>query len=202
VTALTGTRYYAIAEYVDTGVSHRLAQTSNGSLRFITAPDVALRTFARDDFTRVRDFCASRGMRLYRWRAINPYPWLEVDHDTKLPHPAVARGLNAIGNRIHRHLRINEGTRTRARQQALWDDAVRRYGSEAAAARWVARPGTSRHEDHDGDGWGDAADVVDALDGENLRPMLERRGLMGWVRDELGLTFPMDYEPWHLERTR
>lgn len=196
----TGARYFAIAESTVTGVTHRLAQTSNGSLRFIGAKDVALRTFAREDFARVRDFCAKHHLRLIRWRAIDPYPWLEVDHDTKLPHPAVARGLNAIGNRIHRRLRINEGTRTHARQQDLWDDAVRRYGSEAAAARWVARPGTSRHEDHDGDGWGDAADVQDALDGENLRPMLERRNLVDWVRDDLGLTFPMDYEPWHIQR--
>lgn len=30
-------------------------------------------------------------------------------------------------------------------QKILWDAAVKKYGSEAEAAKWVARPGTSNH---------------------------------------------------------
>lgn len=188
--ATVSTRYFAVARDLETKRVHRLAQTANGSIRYVTAQDVALRTFARDDLDRVRDFCMKRGMRLERWRAIDPYPWLEVDPDTRLPHPKLARILNEAGRRCGRKLRINEGTRTRARQQQLWDANPN--------PRFVARPGTSRHEDLDGDGWGIAADVVDALDGENLRPMLERRDLLGWFAQQ-GAHFPMSWEPWHTE---
>lgn len=50
-------------------------------------------------------------------------------------------------------LRINSGRRTPEHQEELFRDAVARYGSEAAAARWVARADTSVHVS------GDAIDV-------------------------------------------
>jgi len=118
------------------------------------------------------------------------YEWLVVDSDTSLPHPELARLLDETGRRCGRVLRIREGTRSRARQQELWN--------ANPDPRWVAYPGTSNHEDQNGDGYGIAADVGDAVDGENLRPMLERRGLYDWFRRQ-GAHFPMTHEPWHAE---
>jgi hypothetical protein len=37
------------------------------------------------------------------------------------------------------------GLRTMARQQELWDRALRKYGSEQEARKWVAEPGGSAH---------------------------------------------------------
>ena len=48
---------------------------------------------------------------------------------------------------------VTSGWRSPDYQQRLLDDAVRVYGSEAEAARWVARPETSRHVS------GDAIDI-------------------------------------------
>lgn len=42
-------------------------------------------------------------------------------------------------------LEVTSGRRTRARQQQLFDDAVRQYGSAAAARRWVLPPSESEH---------------------------------------------------------
>src|SRR5436305_2186807 len=40
---------------------------------------------------------------------------------------------------------VDSGWRSRAYQEQLFHDAVSRYGSEAAAARWVATPATPSH---------------------------------------------------------
>jgi zinc D-Ala-D-Ala carboxypeptidase len=41
---------------------------------------------------------------------------------------------------------VNSGWRSEKYQVQLFEQAVSRYGSEAAASEWVARPGTSVHE--------------------------------------------------------
>ena len=50
-------------------------------------------------------------------------------------------------------LEVSSGWRSRRYQAELFREAVEKYGSEAEAERWVARPGTSVHEA------GDAVDV-------------------------------------------
>lgn len=45
-----------------------------------------------------------------------------------------------------RRLRVLSGYRSSARQAALFARAVAQYGSEAAARRWVAPPGSSAHQ--------------------------------------------------------
>lgn len=70
-------------------------------------------------------------------------------------------------------------------QQRLWNDAVARYGSEAAARRWVAPPGRSNHNH------GVAVDL------HYVSSAAKR-----WVHDNagrFGMRFPMDHEPWHIE---
>lgn len=41
---------------------------------------------------------------------------------------------------------VNSGWRSKKYQEQLFAQAVSKYGSDAEAARWVARPGTSAHE--------------------------------------------------------
>jgi hypothetical protein len=68
-------------------------------------------------------------------------------------------------------------------QKRLWDAAVKKYGSEQAAAKWVARPGKSRHGKKSGEG---AADV--SL-GAQLDASSDR------------LYRPMSWEDWHVQLT-
>jgi peptidoglycan hydrolase-like protein with peptidoglycan-binding domain len=67
---------------------------------------------------------------------------------------------------------VNSGYRPPWYQKRLWDAAVKKYGSEQAASKWVARPGTSNHGRKGGQG---AVDVslggqLDASSGQLQRP--------------------------------
>jgi hypothetical protein len=78
---------------------------------------------------------------------------------------------------------VNSGYRPAWYQKRLWDAAVRKYGSEQAAAKWVARPGRSRHGQKGGNG------AVDVSLGHELDASTQR------------LFRPMDWEPWHVQLT-
>jgi peptidoglycan hydrolase-like protein with peptidoglycan-binding domain len=78
---------------------------------------------------------------------------------------------------------VNSGYRPAWYQQRLWDAAVKQYGSEQAASKWVARPGTSRHGRKGGQG---AADVTNGAELDAASGALYR---------------PMDWEPWHMQVT-
>jgi hypothetical protein len=73
------------------------------------------------------------------------------------------------------------GYRSVERQTQLWNAAVKKYGSAAAARKWVAPPGKSNHNH------GVAADLAGDL-------ALAKR-----LAPQFGLHFPMDWEPWHIE---
>lgn len=76
---------------------------------------------------------------------------------------------------------LGSGYRSVERQQQLWNAAVKKYGSEAAARKWVAPPGKSNHNH------GVAGDLQGDLDlAHRLAPLY-------------GLYFPMKHEPWHIE---
>jgi LAS superfamily LD-carboxypeptidase LdcB len=98
---------------------------------------------------------------------------------------ALERMIDAAPPAIRDSLRINSGYRSESKQRELWDAAVRKYGSEADARKWVAPPGRSFH------GKGLAADLKFAT--------AEARK---WVHNnaaKYGLTFPLKNEPWHVE---
>jgi len=81
-------------------------------------------------------------------------------------------------------VKINSAFRSPAVQAQLFDRAVKKYGSVAAARKWVAPPGRSRH------GHGDAADI-------KMSPAARQ-----WIHanaGNYGLAFPMSWEPWHIE---
>lgn len=80
---------------------------------------------------------------------------------------------------------VNSGYRTIARQQFLWDRALKKYGSPEAARKWVAPPGHSMHNKRLASdlGFKSAADEQ-------------------WAHQhaaDYGLRFRMGHEPWHIE---
>ncbi len=100
--------------------------------------------------------------------------------DLTIAYTLAARDAHAAGV----PLRINSGKRSRAQQQALWDEALATYGSAAAARRWVLPPGESTHVS------GRAIDVA-PLAGASW---LARHGA------RYGLCRTFDNEWWHFER--
>lgn len=91
------------------------------------------------------------------------------------------RRLDALIAASGDRLKVSSGYRSPERQAKLFSAAVKKYGSEAAARKWVAPPGKSRH------GMGIAADLG---------------GDLAWARNNarrFGLYFPMSWENWHIE---
>jgi D-alanyl-D-alanine carboxypeptidase len=78
---------------------------------------------------------------------------------------------------------VNSGWRSEKYQEQLFEQAVSKYGSEAKAAQWVARPGTSAHES------GDAVDIGP----DDAAAWLSEHGA------EHGLCQIYSNEPWHYE---
>jgi len=91
---------------------------------------------------------------------------------------------------------ITSGYRGVAHQQRLWANALQRYGSPAAARRWVAPPGGSPHHT------GRAVDLSLGLrnDSSNV-PALRTTAAYKWLvcnAGRFGFT-PYANEPWHWE---
>ena len=84
-------------------------------------------------------------------------------------------------------LEIGSGFRSVERQAELFNAAVQKYGSEAAARKWVAPPGKSMHNH------GSAVDLA------YVTP--EARQWAHTNAGNFGLSFPMAHEPWHVELT-
>ncbi|KIP99272.1 tail protein [Agrobacterium tumefaciens] len=80
---------------------------------------------------------------------------------------------------------VNSGFRSVERQQELWLQALKKYGSPEAARKWVAPPGNSQHNK------GNAADLGYGSDAARQ-----------WVHsnaNQFGLSFPLKNENWHIE---
>lgn len=88
--------------------------------------------------------------------------------------------IQASGGR----LRINSGYRSPKYQAKLYAAALKKYGSEHEARRWVAPPGKSNH------GKGFAADIGGDLEWAHANAA------------RFGLAFPMAWENWHIEPAR
>lgn len=93
------------------------------------------------------------------------------------------------GESAGHNIRITSGYRSPAYQKGLFDRAVRKYGSVAAARKWVAPPGRSNH------GRGIAADLNPFSKGCSS-------AACKWGHANaaaFGLRFRMSWEPWHIE---
>jgi len=98
---------------------------------------------------------------------------------------SLAPFLSAAGEAGH-NIQINSGFRSPEHQGRLYDAALKKYGSETAARKWVAPPGKSQHNH------GGAADLQFGSD--EARTWAHNNAL------DFGLNFRMDYEPWHIEQ--
>lgn len=97
--------------------------------------------------------------------------------------PAMRAAVDRLLHAARGAVWVVSARRSTAQQADLWAEAVERYGSAAAARRWVAPPGHSMHER------GLAVDLAGNLD---LAARLVRA---------LGLPLhrPLGHEPWHFE---
>ena len=98
---------------------------------------------------------------------------------------ALANMFQNAPENIRAQLQINSGYRSVALQAQLWAGALKKYGSEAEARKWVAPPGHSQHNA------GNAADL------KYLSPEAQK-----WAHENAaayGLAFPLSNEPWHVE---
>lgn len=93
-------------------------------------------------------------------------------------------------------LTITSGYRSSATQRRLFEAAVRRYGSESAARRWVAPPGGSSHQT------GRTVDLNLGLSNDSRNvPALRATMAYRWLvcnAHRFGFT-PYSAEPWHWE---
>ncbi len=92
--------------------------------------------------------------------------------------PIIQALIKESGGRV----KVVSGKRSAQRQAELFAQAVRKYGSEAKARKWVAPPGRSRHQT------GAAYDLGGDLN------------LAAQLASKFGLYRPMAHEPWHFER--
>jgi hypothetical protein len=101
--------------------------------------------------------------------------------DTALLQAIRTAAREAAGHGVK--IYVNSGWRSKKYQTQLFEQAIAKYGSEASAARWVARPGSSIHEA------GGAVDVGP----DDAAAWLSRHGA------RYGLCEIYRNEPWHYE---
>lgn len=110
--------------------------------------------------------------------------------------PAMQTRLAALFNAappgMREKLYVISGYRSPQRQAELFRAAVAKYGSVAAARKWVAPPGRSQHNH------GAAVDVGYAGGGLGKAPPAVKAWLQANA-GKYGLKFPLSNEDWHLE---
>ena len=109
-------------------------------------------------------------------------------HVTGLSQPMQQRLLsmfNSMPPEVQAGTQILSGYRTPEEQQILWDRALQKYGSPAAARKWVAPPGSSQHNHRN------------AVDLHYMTP--EARKWAHANAAKHGLKFPLKNEAWHVE---
>lgn len=100
--------------------------------------------------------------------------------------------LTAADAELGPGLQLFSGFRSVERQEQLWQEALQKYGSAAAARKWVAPPGKSQHNH------GNAADLkFNGVRLDQADPAVRQ-----WIHEnapKYGLHFPLGNEPWHIE---
>lgn len=104
----------------------------------------------------------------------------------------IARMFEAAPPEIKQGLGVYSGARSVERQAELYAAALKKYGSEAEARKWVAPPGNSQHNH------GNAADL--SYNGASLANA--PANVVSWLHEnagKFGLKFPLGNENWHIE---
>jgi LAS superfamily LD-carboxypeptidase LdcB len=98
------------------------------------------------------------------------------------------RAVKSAGGDLY----IYSGGRDAAKQAVLYQNALRKYGSESEARKWVAPPGKSNHDTHAGMKYG----LGDGAVASDLRGDL---AMAHQLAPKFGLQFPLSNEAWHIE---
>lgn len=104
----------------------------------------------------------------------------------------LAAFMQAADRELGEGLKVYSGFRSNELQGQLFRNAVKKYGSESAARKWVAPPGNSKHNT------GEAADLK--FNGVRIDKADPKIGK--WIRDNApkhGLNVRMAWEPWQVE---
>lgn len=91
-------------------------------------------------------------------------------------------------------LQVYSGYRSPELQAQLFQNALKKYGSEQAARKWVAPPGRSKHNS------GQAADLK--WNGTRIDKLPADHPVRVWLQgnvEKFGLARPMSWEPWQVE---
>ena len=102
--------------------------------------------------------------------------------------------LQAADSELGGGLQVYSGYRSPELQAQLYENALAKYGSEAAARKWVAPPGRSKHNS------GQAADLK--YNGVRIDKLPENHPVRAWLAENVtrfGLSQPMSWEPWQVE---
>jgi len=83
---------------------------------------------------------------------------------------------------------VSSSYRSVEQQRQLYSNAIKKYGSESVASKWVAPPGRSMHN------YGYAIDLAMYKNGKKLS-----QSEFDKIISEAGFYRPMDYEGWHIE---
>lgn len=102
------------------------------------------------------------------------------------------KALQAAVKRAGGDLTIYSGGRSADHQAKLYDNALKKYGSESEARKWVAPPGKSNHDLQAGLKYGLGPGAV----ASDLRGDL---ALAHKLASKFGLIFPLANEAWHIE---
>lgn len=105
----------------------------------------------------------------------------------------LAAMIDSAPDDIKKGLAVYSGYRDVAKQTKLFNEAVKKYGSVAAARIHVAPPGGSQHNA------GRAVDM--SFNGLRLddKKVVKAKDWVAANAPKFGLALPMDYEPWHVE---
>lgn len=118
-------------------------------------------------------------------------PYKDKDGDRIQLTPAAAAGLDKIMKMAEQRgikVRVNSSYRSVKEQTTLWNQALKKYGSESKARKWVAPPGKSRHN------FGQAIDMNLLRNGRKI-PQKEYDQIIA----QAGMHRPMSWETWHIE---
>lgn len=109
----------------------------------------------------------------------------KTEQDLQGLAPELVSSLGQLLAQAPQGITINSAYRSPERQAQLFQEAIKKYGSEQAARKWVAPPGKSQHNH------GNAVDLGFVSD--------EARNWAHQNAQKFGLAFPMGHEPWHIE---
>lgn len=186
--SITGADRYSLDNSLSSEIkaeqSKRYADDILQNGRKVDVPPAATRTMGQTGPSTARAFLSSR---LTAGKASEHIDNLDANFATN-----IGAMIQDAPPGIREKLGVLSGYRSEDRQQQLWNDALKKYGSPDAARKWVAPPGSSKHNH------GQAVDL--AYDGQSLANAPKE--VVDWVHSnasKYGLYFPMAHEPWHVE---